>query len=55
MKEKTAERIAIWIAWILPRRIAYWTAIRVGTHATTGKYSDQVVPELTFTDALRRW
>lgn len=45
----------MWLAWLMPRRLAYWCTIRLGAHATTGKYSAQVVPELTFTDALKRW
>lgn len=49
------EKIAIKIAYLLPRRIAYWCAIRVGVHATTGEHSTQVVPELRFMDALQRW
>jgi len=44
-----------WIARHLPRRLVYWAAIVVGAHATTGKHSDQVVPDLLFTDALKRW
>jgi hypothetical protein len=43
------------LAWKLPRRLVYWCAVRVGAHATTGAYSSQVVPDLTFTDALQRW
>jgi hypothetical protein len=49
------EKIAIWIAWKLPRLLAYWCAVRVHAHATTGAYSRQVVPELTAIDALKRW
>lgn len=43
------------IARRLPRRLAYWTYIRVGVHATTGQYEDTVVPELGMMDALKRW
>lgn len=43
------------IAWMLPKRIAYWAAIRVGAYATTGEYSKQIVPELLFVDSLKRW
>lgn len=43
------------LAWLLPRKLAYWSAIRVGAHATTGQYSTTIVPELTFADALQRW
>jgi hypothetical protein len=47
----------IWmrLAWLMPRSLVYWCAIRLGAHATQGKYSDQVVPELLFMDALKRW
>lgn len=44
-----------WIANKLPRKVAYWATIRVGANATTGKYSNQVLPELLFMDALKRW
>lgn len=44
-----------WVAYKLPRKIAYWAAIRVGANASTGKYRNQVVPELLFMDALKRW
>jgi hypothetical protein len=50
-----SERLCIWIAWILPRKVAYWAAIRVGTHATVGRYSSQIVPDLNFMKALKRW
>jgi hypothetical protein len=43
------------IVWRLPRSIVYWAAIRLGGHATTGKYGSQIVPDLYFTDALERW
>jgi hypothetical protein len=49
------EKIATAIAFRLPRLIVYWCAIRLMAHATQGQYSDQVVPELTAVDALRRW
>lgn len=49
------DKIAMWIAWRLPRRIASWAATRVIAHATTGKHSATVVPELTAMVALDRW
>lgn len=51
MKEKFSRAVA----FMLPKSIAYWCAIRVGAHATQGQYSDQEVPALTFMDALKRW
>ena len=44
-------KIACW----LPRDIVYLAAIRLGANATTGKWSDQVVPELRFMEAVKRW
>jgi len=43
------------IAWMLPKRLAMWCAIRVMAYATCGKYGDTIVPELTAMDALKRW
>lgn len=49
------EKFWMWLAWRLPRVLVKWAAVRLGAHATTGDYSDTVVPELTFMDALKRW
>lgn len=49
------ERFWGWVAWRLPRRLVYWAAIRLGAEATTGQYSNQIVPELRFVDAIERW
>jgi hypothetical protein len=50
-----SDKIAMKIAWWLPRSIVYWAAIRLGCNATQGKYSDQFVPDLLMMDALKRW
>ena len=52
---KRTEQAWTWIAWHLPRTLVMWCAVRVGAHASTGKYSSQVVPDLSFMDALQRW
>lgn len=49
------EKLLMIIAWWLPRRLVYWCAIRLGVHATQGKYGHQIVPELSFMEALKRW
>jgi hypothetical protein len=51
----TLEKLVMAVAWKLPRRLAYWCAIRVIAHATQGKYGTQIVPDLLAMDALRRW
>lgn len=52
---KFKEKLQRKAAWALPRSIAMWAYIRVAAHATTGKWSNQVVPELSMMDALERW
>lgn len=49
------EKLQIFIAWRLPKGVVYWCAIRLMAHATQGKYGNQIVPELTAMDALKRW
>lgn len=49
------ENVIMYLVWKLPRKIVYWSAIRVATHATTGEYKYQVVSELTLVEALQRW
>lgn len=49
------EKLWIWIAWRLPRSLVKWCAFRVGAHATQGQYETQIVPELSFMDAMQRW
>lgn len=52
---KHAEKALRWFVWRLPRRLVYWSYIRVGAHATTGKYENTVVPDLGMMEALQRW
>lgn len=49
------ERILMWIAWHIPRKIAYWCTIRVIQHAAQGEWEEQEVPELLAMDILPRW
>lgn len=44
-----------WLAKLCPRKLAYYCAIRLGAHATTGAYSTQEVPTLTLMETLERW
>lgn len=52
---KVREKFVLWLAWKLPRYLVMWCTIRVFAHATTGEYSNTVVPELSAMDALKRW
>lgn len=49
------DKIAMKIAWLVPKRVAMWCAFRIGAHATTGEYGHQIVSELSFMDAMQRW
>jgi hypothetical protein len=49
------EKLWMWLAWQLPRRLVLWCAVRVMASATTGRHSGQVVPDLLAMDALQRW
>ena len=49
------QKFQVWFAWLMPRWLVYFCAVRLGSYATVGKYSNQIVPELTFMDALDRW
>lgn len=49
------DKLQMHIAWLLPKQLVKWCFVRVTAHATTGKYGDTVVPELTAMDALSRW
>lgn len=44
-----------WLARRLPRKIVYFCGMNIMCHATSGKYENTVVPELTGMDALRRF
>jgi len=49
------EKFYMWLSNRLPKRLVYWTSIRLMSNATSGEYSNQIVPELTAMDALVRW
>lgn len=49
------DKIWLWLAYRLRKRLVMWCAIRVGAEATTGRWSTQIVTDLTFMDAIKRW
>jgi hypothetical protein len=49
------ERFGMWLAWRLPRRLAYWCAIRVIAWATTGPHGNTNPHDLNVVEALKRW
>jgi hypothetical protein len=55
MMERFKEKIAIAVAWALPRRVAYWAMIRVAAHATTGQFGNTSPSELDYEIMAKRW
>jgi hypothetical protein len=49
------DKICMKLAWMLPRKLVYWCAIRLIAHATSEPYGSTIVPKLTAMDALDRW
>ena len=49
------ENFLRWLAMRLPKRIVMFSYFNVLSEATTGKYENTVVPELTAMDAIQRW
>ena len=45
----------LWLAYRLPKRLVYYCGIRIGVNGTCGKYSNQVVGELTMIEGIKRW
>ena len=54
-KFEIAEKFWKKLAWLLPRKLVMWAAIRLAAHATQGKYGTTIVPELSMMDAIKRW
>lgn len=46
------EGVWIWLAWRLPRPLAYWAAVRVGAETLP---HDRHPDDHTWLAALRRW
>jgi len=52
---RACDRLAASVAWMLPRRLVYWAAIRATAHATAPPYGNTEVPAIPAMEVLRRW
>lgn len=52
--ERWRSDVAFWFVKRLPRWVRYYTVVSAAAEATTGQYSDTVVPELTTTELIQR-
>ena len=48
-------RLAMWLAWCLPKRVAYWAAIRVAAYATMGEWGKESPDSVSIMSMLKRW
>lgn len=47
-------RLAMWLAWHMPRELVYWCAVRVVTHAST-TLENMEAGAITAVMALEAW
>jgi hypothetical protein len=52
---RNRERLAMWVAWRMPRWLAMWCYIRVCAHATTGEWGGTIPNHLDVMTCLKRW
>jgi|SoiMethySBSTD1v2_1073268.scaffolds.fasta_scaffold401848_2 hypothetical protein len=52
---KRVERVQMFVAWHVPRWLAYWCTIRVMAHATTGEYGMTDPTREPMMTVLQRW
>jgi hypothetical protein len=54
----TSREMGFWywvISHLIPKKIIYFSFMHVMAYATTGKYGNTVVPEITGMDAIKRY
>lgn len=49
-----SEKIVRWLAWKLPRRLAYWCGIRVMAYSTF-VHGKRTPEQISIMDALKAW
>lgn len=49
------ERMAIAVAWSLPRKVVLWAVVRAFAHATTGKWGHCHPAEVSYKEVHDRW
>lgn len=53
--ESLVEKLSRFIAWLLPRRVVYWSYIRLHAHATCTTYSHRTPHDVSWVEALESW
>lgn len=55
LKAQIPDKAAMYVAWMLPRRVTLWAYIRVMAHATQGPHGSDHVEDITYRKAYDRW
>jgi len=58
MKNLSSREVNFWywfVKWFVPKKVIYFSFMTVMCHATTGKYGNTIVPELTGMEAIERY
>jgi hypothetical protein len=54
-KNEFFEWFAIKLAWMLPRRVAFWAMIRVASHARSGPWGNEHPDSIGYKEMHDRW
>lgn len=49
------DKLAMEIAWLIPKRLVYWCTIRLFAYASTNKWSNEQITSIPIDVALKRW
>lgn len=56
---RVSDKLCMFIAWHLPKRLVMWCALRVGARYSASeqavKDGEDIVPEMKFMSALKYW
>ncbi len=52
---RLVDRFYCWLAWLLSKKLVYYSGIRLWANATQGDYSHVDVTDVNICDALKRW
>lgn len=55
LAHEAREKAVIKVAWLLPRSLVKWCAIRIHAHATTGQWGNTQPYQLDIMTAMKRW
>lgn len=49
------DKLCMWIAWHLPKRVVMWAYYRIAAFATQGEWGNEHPDDVTIMTAVDRW